>query len=220
MQRGTDFRSFLQIGFFTNCVSLAKTSVNQSNMIASTQTNHPLASVKPGAMPQAAIDVACTRLKAAGLRITQPRVAILEALIKRSAPASIEQIHGDLADAACDLVTVYRCLAAFQEVGLVRLCYFHNGTSLYQINLDNENTYHVVSKDTKEVEPLDAENAAELRAVVSKIEENLKSRGYTEVSHLVEFFAQKPKIRDGLNVGLSSSEVLPNRQAQPVLKTT
>ena len=78
---------------------------------------HPLASIKQaGAKPQASIDIACSRLKAAGLRITQPRVAILEALIKRAQPASIEQIHNDLANSACDLVTVYRCLAAFQEV--------------------------------------------------------------------------------------------------------
>lgn len=188
-------------------------------MIASTQTNHPLAAVKTGAKPQVAIDVACARLKAAGLRITQPRVAILEALIKRSAPASIEQIHGDLADSACDLVTVYRCLAAFQEVGLVRLCYFHNGTSLYQINLDNESPYHIVSKDTNEVEELDAENSAELRTLIHRIEENLRSRGYTDVSHLVEFFAQKPKqVREGVSMPATAS--IPNRQGQPVIPTT
>ncbi len=189
-------------------------------MIASTQTNHPLASVKPTAKPQAEIDVACTRLKAAGLRITQPRVAILEALIKRSAPASIEQIHGDLADSACDLVTVYRCLAAFQEVGLVRLCYFHNGTSLYQINLDNESAYHVVSKDSNEVEQLDPESTAELRAVVNRIEENLKAKGYTEVSHMVEFFAQKPKqpLRDAPAMPATNAVPMPNRQQAPVIK--
>lgn len=194
-------------------------------MIASTQTNHPLATVKAGTKPQAAIDVACARLKAAGLRITQPRVAILEALIKRSQPASIEQIHGDLADSACDLVTVYRCLAAFQEVGLVRLCYFHNGTSLYQINLDNESPYHIVSKDSNEVEELDAENAAELRAVLKKVEDSLRARGYTEVSHLVEFFAQKPKHRDTQAIPARESVGLPNvpvavqqRSAAPVIK--
>ncbi len=161
-------------------------------MIASTQTNHPLASVSAAKSP-ASLDLACARLKAAGLRITQPRVAILEALLKRTAPASIEQIHNDLADSACDLVTVYRCLAAFQEVGLVRLCYFHNGTSLYQISLDGDNApYHIVSKNTDEVSELDPESSSELRAVVRRIEDTLRARGYTDVSHLVEFFAQKP----------------------------
>ena len=191
-------------------------------MIASTQTNHPLASVnQPGAMPQESIDVACSRLKAAGLRITQPRVAILEALIKRAQPASIEQIHGDLANTACDLVTVYRCLAAFQEVGLVRLCYFHNGTSLYQIKLDTENPYHVVSKETNEVEELDAENAAELRTVIGRIQESLIARGYSEVSHLVQFFAQKPKfsnLREQTNVASEPMQA-PQRSQAPVIKS-
>jgi Fur family ferric uptake transcriptional regulator len=191
-------------------------------MIASTQTNHPLASVS-GAKSPASIDVACARLKSAGLRITQPRVAILEALLKRTAPASIEQIHNDLANSACDLVTVYRCLAAFQEVGLVRLCYFHNGTSLYQIALDGESApYHIVSKDSNEVSELDPESSAELRAVVKRIEETLKSRGYTDVSHLVEFFAQKPKnlSRDSGNVAASAiPEVVQQRSQAPVVKS-
>ena len=190
-------------------------------MIASTQTNHPLASVSPAKSP-ASLDVACARLKSAGLRITQPRVAILEALLKRPAPASIEQIHNDLANAACDLVTVYRCLAAFQEVGLVRLCYFHNGTSLYQIALDGETApYHIVSKDTKEVTELDAESSAELRAVVKRIEEALKARGYTDVSHLVEFFAQAPKAatRDSGNIAATALPAAVEQRSQaPVIK--
>jgi Fur family ferric uptake transcriptional regulator len=191
-------------------------------MIASTQTNHPLASVSAAKSP-ASIDVACARLKSAGLRITQPRVAILEALLKRTAPASIEQLHNDLANSACDLVTVYRCLAAFQEVGLVRLCYFHNGTSLYQIALDGDSApYHIVSKDTDEVSELDAESSAELRAVVKRIEETLKSRGYTDVSHLVEFFAQKPKntIRDSGNIAASALPAAVQQRSQsPVVKS-
>lgn len=190
-------------------------------MIASTQTNHPLASVKqPSAKPQAAIDAACSRLKAAGLRITQPRVAILEALIKRAQPASIEQIHNDLANSACDLVTVYRCLAAFQEVGLVRLCYFHNGTSLYQINIENESPYHIVSKETNEVEQLDQESSAELRAVLGRIQESLRARGYTEVSHMVQFFAQKPKQAGQREQTAIASTPLqaPQRSQAPVIK--
>ncbi len=190
-------------------------------MIASTQTNHPLAAVSPAKSP-ASIDVACARLKSAGLRITQPRVAILEALLKRTAPASIEQIHNDLASTACDLVTVYRCLAAFQEVGLVRLCYFHNGTSLYQIALDGDAApYHIVSKDSNEVAELDAESSAELRAVVKNIEEKLRARGYTDVSHLVEFFAQKPKTlsRDSGNVAASAVPAAVQQRSQsPVIK--
>ncbi len=162
------------------------------NMIATLPNPTNSAHVKPsGSNPQSPIDVACSRLKAAGLRITQPRIAILNALIKRSLPASIEQIHNDLAGSACDLVTVYRCLAAFEELGLVRRCFFHNGTSLYQISLGDEPVYHAVNKSDNSVEALDAETSAELRAALARVEAKLKSRGYSDVSHMVEFFGTR-----------------------------
>jgi Fur family transcriptional regulator, ferric uptake regulator len=161
-------------------------------MIASSHTNHPLAPLltDSGATP---LQRACLRLKTAGLRITQPRIAILEALIRRSLPASIEQIHADLqtaSGASCDLVTVYRCLAAFEQLGLVRRCFFHNGTSLYQLSLDDSPTYHVVDKDANAVAPLDADLADELRSALRRIEEKLALRGYENVSHMVEFFGR------------------------------
>jgi Fur family transcriptional regulator, ferric uptake regulator len=159
-------------------------------MIASTQTNHPLAKIQilPDAKSAKPIDVACARLKAAGLRITRPRVAILNALLARQQPASIEQIHEDVGAELCDLVTVYRCLAAFEELGLVRRSFFHNGTSLYAIGLSGENRYHVICKATNRVEEIDPAETAELRRAVQRVEELLRARGYTDVSHIVEFF--------------------------------
>jgi len=162
-------------------------------MIASTQTNHPLVGAKPSSVNQSPITLACTHLKRAGLRITQPRIAILTALIKRGQPTSIEQIHTDLSEGSCDLVTVYRCLAAFEEIGLVRRSFFHNGTSLYTFDLGETKSYHVVCKETNRVEEIDAETTADVRRCVLQIEELLKSRGYTEVTHMVEFFGKAPQ---------------------------
>ena len=162
-------------------------------MIASTQTNHPLPTNNDDSPTRAALQIACNRLKTAGLRITQPRIAILEALIKRSLPATIEQIHAELASASCDLVTVYRCLAAFEELGLVRRCFFHNGTSLYQIALDDAPAYHVVDKANNTVGELDSDLGVELREAMNEIERKLVARGYTNVSHMIEFFARAPK---------------------------
>jgi Fur family transcriptional regulator, ferric uptake regulator len=160
-------------------------------MIASTQTNHPLAGTQlPAVAPKGEkpIDLVCARLKSAGMRITQPRIAILSALLARNQPASIEQIYADLADRSCDLVTVYRCLAVFETLGLVRRTYFHNGTGLYEIKLGGENRYHVVCKQTNAVEEIDPMLAADLRRAVLRVEESLRLHGYTEISHLVEFF--------------------------------
>ena len=160
-------------------------------MIASTQTNHPIAGVKD----ETPVELACTKLKEAGLRITQPRVAILAALIKAGRPASIDVLHGDLGANACDIVTVYRCMAAFESIGLVRRAFLINGTSLYEINLGDPNRYHVVCKQTNKVDELDAASANELRRAVQLVEDTLRTQGYTEVGHIVEFFGKSPVAR-------------------------
>ena len=78
-------------------------------------------------------------------------VAILAALIKAGRPTSIDLLHQDLGSKSCDIVTVYRCMAAFESIGLVRRAFLINGTSLYEINLGNPNRYHVVCKQTNAV---------------------------------------------------------------------
>jgi Fur family transcriptional regulator, ferric uptake regulator len=163
-------------------------------MIASTQTNHPLSgNGKTGARTPTAVELATARLKSAGLRITQPRLAILAALSKRAQPTSIEQLHVDVGPDNCDLVTVYRCMAAFEEIGLVRRAFFHNGTALYEINLGQPTRYHVVCKTTNHVEELDATITDELRRAIEGVQEKLRARGYSDVGHIVEFFGVAPQ---------------------------
>lgn len=163
-------------------------------MIASTQTNHPIARVADARTQRSHLELACDRLKAAGMRITQPRIAILNVLIGANRPITIEQLHSDLKDASCDLVTVYRCLAVFEELGLVRRCFYHNGTSLYQINVDPSPVYHVVDKDTNEITTLDSATSAELAIALRRAEEALRASGFKDVTHLVEFLARSPKL--------------------------
>jgi Fur family transcriptional regulator, ferric uptake regulator len=160
-------------------------------MIASTQTNHPIAGVNDG-KGQTPVEVACYKLKEAGLRITQPRIAILAALIKTGRPTSIDALHGELGHNSCDIVTVYRCMAAFESIGLVRRAFLINGTSLYEINLGDPNRYHVVCKQTNKIEELDAASAQELRRSVRLVEDTLRAQGYAEVGHIVEFFGKSP----------------------------
>ena len=165
-------------------------------MIASTNSTSPSETGSSPSNKQSPLDIACGRLKAAGLRITQPRIAILAALAKRGQPTTIEQIHADLDSGSCDLVTVYRCLSAFEDIGLVRRSFFHNGTSLYALSLGESHPYHVICKETNRVQEIDAETTAELRKSVMQIEELLKSRGYNNVTHVVEFFGLAPEAAD------------------------
>jgi Fur family ferric uptake transcriptional regulator len=160
-------------------------------MIASTQTNHPLTEVG-SEKGQSPVELACYKLKEAGLRITQPRVSILAALIKAGRPTSIDVLHGELGPNSCDIVTVYRCMTAFESIGLVRRAFLINGTSLYEINLGSPNRYHVVCKQTNKVEELDDASANELRRAVQLVEESLRTKGYSEVGHIVEFFGKSP----------------------------
>lgn len=163
-------------------------------MIASTQTNHPLVGTgKPAAKTLSPVELATAKLKSAGLRITQPRLAILAALSNRSQPTSIDQIHADVGAENCDLVTVYRCVAAFEEIGVVRRTFFHNGTALYEMNLNGPARYHVVCKQSNQVEELDAETVEELRRAIEAVQDKLRARGYKDVGHIVEFFGVAPQ---------------------------
>lgn len=158
-------------------------------MIASTQTNHPLTGEKATRPANTSpLNQAISRLRAANLRVTQPRIAILEVLIQFGRPASIEQIHDVLKRSACDLVTVYRCLSVFEQLGLVRRSFLPSGTSLYEISLGETSRYHVICKESHRVEEIDKQTTAELRVAVAGIEEKLAAKGYTHLSHVVEFF--------------------------------
>jgi Fur family transcriptional regulator, ferric uptake regulator len=164
-------------------------------MIASTQTNYPLSGNLNNSSTRtpSAVDLATTKLKSAGLRITQPRLAILAALSTRAQPTSIEQLHSEVGTDNCDLVTVYRCMAAFEDIGLVRRAFFHDGTALYEMNLGQPARYHVVCKSTNRVEEIDPATAEELRRTIEAVQEKLRARGYGEVGHIVEFFAVAPQ---------------------------
>ena len=173
-------------------------------MIASTQTNHPLSGNGKTSRSPSAVEIATSKLKSAGLRITQPRLAILAALSNRAQPTSIEQLHLDVGADNCDLVTVYRCMAAFEDIGLVRRAFFHNGTALYEMNLGQPTRYHVVCKSTNRVDELDSATAEDLRRTIELIQEKLRARGYGEVGHIVEFFGVAPQTsRIGTPIGVT-----------------
>jgi Fur family ferric uptake transcriptional regulator len=156
-------------------------------MIAATHSNHPLATVSTPVRAESALDEARARIRLAGLRITKPRLALIDALQRHPGPVSIERIHQEAGVGQCDLVTVYRCLAAFEQLGMVRRSYLHNGTCLYELTLGQAaHPYHIVCKACGATEPVDY-------APVNGIEQVLQERGYTQVSHVVEFFGVCPR---------------------------
>lgn len=160
-------------------------------MISSTQTNHPLnGSADDHEAVGSRLSLACDRLRGAGLRITQPRIAIINILINSVQPISIEKIHTQLDGKSCDLVTVYRCLGAFEDIGIVRRSFLHNGTSLYLLSDRNDAVHHVVSKETGDIQALDTATSTRLAELIGAVEQQLRANGYENVTHVLEFFAK------------------------------
>lgn len=64
---------------------------------------------------------AIAAMKQHGLRVTSPRLHVLRALYASTQPLNAQQVHNAVRQAGgqVDVVTVYRILAAFQEIGLV-----------------------------------------------------------------------------------------------------
>lgn len=154
-------------------------------MIAATQSNHPLAAVAGQETNRNVVEEACSRIRTAGMRVTKPRVALVESLLKQAGPVSIERLHQAVGIKACDLVTIYRCLAAFETLGLVRRSYLHNGTCLYELIAGNARRYHVVCKGCGRTDPLDF-------TFTSDAEQKLQDQGYAQISHVLEFFGVCP----------------------------
>lgn len=131
------------------------------------------------------LEEAIAVLKNNSLRITQPRKAILTVMLENDGPTTIEEIHRGLTPELCDLATVYRGLAVFEKLGLVRRSHFHDGTSLYEMDMDPHHHHHIICRSCQKVEPLDV-------CMVEGLERLVRDRGYRDVSHMLEFFGICP----------------------------
>jgi Fur family ferric uptake transcriptional regulator len=92
-------------------------------------------------------------LRKAGLKITLPRLKILEILEgTKSRHLSAEDIYKDLLDSGEEigLATVYRVLTQFEAAGLVTRHNFEGGHSIFELD-DGEHHDHMVCIETGEV---------------------------------------------------------------------
>ena len=93
-------------------------------------------------------------LRRAGLKVTAPRVKILEILAHEPAHhLSAEAIYKKLLELHEDigLATVYRVLTQFEAAGLVTRHHFEGGTAVFELNR-GEHHDHVVCVDCGRVE--------------------------------------------------------------------
>lgn len=95
-----------------------------------------------------------SQLRRAGLKITVPRLKILE-IMASSQPRhlSAEDVYRRLLDSNEDigLATVYRVLTQFESAGLVTRHHFEGGTAVFELN-EGEHHDHIVCTDCGRVE--------------------------------------------------------------------
>jgi Fur family ferric uptake transcriptional regulator len=133
-------------------------------------------------------------LRSAGCRITQARTKLLTILGQRTEPITVEDLHEAIGAAECDLVTVYRCLTTFEQLGLVVRTYRHSGTTLYERKHGQESPYRIVCKVSNRVTEVNPELATPIRNAIRQVEEVLRAQGYSDVGHVLEFFVVDPAV--------------------------
>lgn len=74
---------------------------------------------KPKASPKHDIEAHAAMIRAAGLRVTQPRLAVLQVLSQQTAPLSHADLIEALAGQGFDRVTLYRNLNDLADAGIV-----------------------------------------------------------------------------------------------------
>jgi len=135
--------------------------------------------------PEVRVAAAVGTLRAHGLRITAPRLAMLRVLASEHGPFSSEDLFKRLRGTRCDLVTVYRCLSAMEAVGVLRRCDFGDGIQRYEFNEGASHHHHIICRECRKAEIVDL-------CVVDGIERMLLARGYAHLSHVLDLFGICP----------------------------
>lgn len=124
-------------------------------------------------------------LRKAGHRVTGPRRALLAILTAEHGPFTVEELHGRLEEGMCDLVTVYRGLAALEELHLVRRCDFGDGAYRYEFDAGEHHHHHLICRACHSVQTLEVCGA-------DGLERMARQMGYADIGHTLEVFGVCP----------------------------
>ena len=127
-------------------------------------------------------------LRKAGLKITLPRVKILQILdnaVESGLHLSAEDVYKALLEAGDDvgLATVYRVLTQFEAAGLVERHNFEGGYSVFEMARDDHHDHMVCAETGEVIEFYDAE-IERLQKVVAK------KHGFELVNHSLVLYVK------------------------------
>ena len=132
-------------------------------------------------------------LRKAGLKITTPRLKILEIFEKsKLRHLRAEDMYKELLDAGEDigLATVYRVLTQFEAAGLVTRHNFESGHSVFELD-DGDHHDHMVCVDTGEVIEFSNDEIERLQQEIAE------AHGYEILDHnLVLYVRPRPDADD------------------------
>jgi Fe2+ or Zn2+ uptake regulation protein len=163
--------------------TILSTSKNPQNKLNAADK---IAEIQPGKEP--ILDRALAVLKDAGYRYTRQRIDLLRVLIADKSPATIETLHERVGVNNFDLVTLYRSMLTFEQMGLVYRTFEHRGTARFSIALAGRAVY-VQRRDTNELTKLDDEDSQALTRLTDRIAAKLKDQGLEAVDYSVQFYA-------------------------------
>lgn len=133
-------------------------------------------------------------LRKAGLKITLPRLKILEILESASQRhLSAEGIYKELMDSGEEigLATVYRVLTQFESAGLVTRHNFEGGHSVYELD-DSGHHDHMICVESGDVIEFVSEDIERLQREVAE------NKGYELLDHSLVLYVRprKPSNKD------------------------
>lgn len=122
------------------------------------------------------------KLKEAGGRVTTQRKRLANEIISFDTPFTADQLYSLLGDLKVDPTTIYRSLATFVELGLIKTVDFADGLVRYEyIPSHKPHHHHIICTKCKKVDAVHF-------CVVEGQEKILEKMGYSNVSHRLEFF--------------------------------
>ncbi len=122
------------------------------------------------------------QLKSVGYKLTKPRVEILKILSSKN-PLSAQEVFEDMKHkgVGVDLVTIYRTLELFNDLGITRKNQFEDNITRYELVDKNDHHHHLICTNCGKIEDV----ALNENKFVSQIERKSK---FKVLRHSLEFF--------------------------------
>lgn len=131
------------------------------------------------------------RIRAKGLRISEPRRQIMALLAETTVPLSPAAIHASIQKqgGSLSLASVYRTLDLLEDLGLLCQVYLADGNLGFMVH-ESGHHHHILCRCCNR--SVDFPGSDDLLALAARVEEQT---GYTISDHILQFYGLCPQCR-------------------------